>query len=115
MISLFILVGLYFFYPVGHKYNARRVRKRDANYVQRCLKNLRASLVNPANPAMIDSYPYTFLHIVRFYPTKMQEVYGIFLSLDYLALTSADCERIIATVAPNEVPMLRTWLSRVVS
>ena len=30
MISLFILVGLYFFYPVGHKYNVRRVRKRDA-------------------------------------------------------------------------------------
>ena len=30
MISIFTLVGLYFFYPVGHKYNARRVRKRDA-------------------------------------------------------------------------------------
>ena len=30
MISIFALVGLYFFYPVGHKYNARRVRKRDA-------------------------------------------------------------------------------------
>ena len=30
------------------------------NYVHRCLKNLRASLVNPANPAMIDSYPVHF-------------------------------------------------------
>ena len=30
MISIFTLVGLYFFYPVGHKCNARRVRKRDA-------------------------------------------------------------------------------------
>ena len=30
MISLFIFAGLYFFYPVGHKYNARRVRKREA-------------------------------------------------------------------------------------
>ncbi|OFN45693.1 hypothetical protein [Rothia sp. HMSC071F11] len=47
------------------------------------------------------------------YAGELRDAYHV--PEDYLALTSADCERIIATVAPNEIPMLRTWMARVVS
>ena len=47
------------------------------------------------------------------YAGELRDAYHV--PEDYLALTSADCERIIAIVAPNEIPMLRTWLARVVS
>ena len=47
------------------------------------------------------------------YAGELRDAYHV--TEDYLALTSADCERIIATVAPHEIPMLRTWLARVVS
>ena len=47
------------------------------------------------------------------YAGELRDAYHV--PEDYLALTSADCERIIATVDPNEIPMLRTWMARVVS
>lgn len=47
------------------------------------------------------------------YAGELRDAYHV--PEDYLALTSADCERIIAIVAPNEIPMLRTWMARVVS